>query len=165
MRFRVAKDSGGTSRMMLHRRPPAPGSRSTVANALPVPPPARATSAEAVSALRRYADRVDLDPQRLGEVESRIDAVLSCARKYRTVPDELPDLLERWQGRLSVLGETADVAALEEKVQTARKHYEALAGKLSKARAAAAIALGKDVSKVMQQLALAGGRFEVALLL
>lgn len=120
--------------------------------------------AEAVSALRRYADRVDLDPQRLGEVESRIDAVLSCARKYRTVPDELPDLLERWQGRLSVLGETADVAALEEKVQTARKHYEALAGKLSKARAAAAIALGKDVSKVMQQLALAGGRFGVALL-
>lgn len=120
--------------------------------------------AEAVSALRRYADRVDLDPQRLGEVESRIDAVLSCARKYRTVPDELPDLLERWQGRLSVLGETADVAALEEKVQTARKHYEALAGKLSKARAAAAIALGKDVSKVMQQLALAGGRFDVALL-
>ena len=119
--------------------------------------------AEAVSALRRYADRVDLDPQRLGEVESRIDAVLSCARKYRTVPDELPDLLERWQGRLSVLGETADVAALEEKVQTARKHYEALAGKLSKARAAAAIALGKDVSKVMQQLALAGGRFDVAL--
>lgn len=120
--------------------------------------------AEAVSALRRYADRVDLDPQRLGEVESRIDAVLSCARKYRTVPDKLPDLLERWQGRLSVLGETADVAALEEKVQTARKHYEALAGKLSKARAAAAIALGKDVSKVMQQLALAGGRFDVALL-
>ena len=120
--------------------------------------------AEAVSALRRYADRLDLDPQRLGEVESRIDAVLSCARKYRTVPDELPGLLDRWQGRLSVLGETADVAALEEKVQTARKRYEALAGKLTKARAAAAIALGKDVSKVMQQLALAGGRFEVAML-
>ena len=120
--------------------------------------------AEAVSALRRYADRVDLDPQRLSEVESRIDAVLSCARKYRTVPDELPELLERWQGRLSVLGETADVVALEEKVQTARKRYETLAGKLTKARAAAAIALGKDVSKVMQQLALAGGRFDVALL-
>lgn len=120
--------------------------------------------AEAVSALRRYADRVDLDPQRLSEVESRIDAVLSCARKYRTVPDELPELLERWQGRLSVLGETADVVALEEKVQTVRKRYETLAGKLTKARAAAAIALGKDVSKVMQQLALAGGRFDVALL-
>ena len=120
--------------------------------------------AEAVSALRRYADRVDLDPQRLSEVESRIDAVLSCARKYRTVPDELPELLERWQGRLSVLGEAADVVALEEKVQTARKRYETLAGKLTKARAAAAIALGKDVSKVMQQLALAGGRFDVALL-
>lgn len=120
--------------------------------------------AEAVSALRRYADRMDLDPQRLGEVESRIDAVLSCVRKYRTNPDELPHLLERWQERLTALSETADVALLEEKVRAARKRYDDSAAKLTKRRASAATALGKDVSKVMQQLALAGGRFEVALL-
>ena len=119
--------------------------------------------AEAVSALRRYADRMDLDPQRLGEVESRIDAVLSCVRKYRTSPEELPRLLERWQERLTVLSETADIALLEEKVRTARKRYDESAAKLTKRRASAATALGKDVSKVMQQLALAGGRFEVAL--
>ena len=119
--------------------------------------------AEAVSALRRYADRMDLDPQRLGEVESRIDAVLSCVRKYRTNPEELPHLLERWQERLTVLSETADVALLEEKVRTARKRYDESAAKLTKRRTSAATALGKDVSKVMQQLALAGGRFEVAL--
>lgn len=119
--------------------------------------------AEAVSALRRYADRVDLDPLRLGEVESRIDAVLGCARKYRTAPEELPQLLERWQGRLSVLGETADIGVLEEKVGAARKRYEESAARLTKRRASAAIALGKDVSRIMQQLALAGGRFEVAL--
>ena len=119
--------------------------------------------AEAVSALRRYADRMDLDPQRLGEVESRIDAVLSCVRKYRTNPEELPHLLERWQERLSVLSETADIAVLEEKVRAARKRYDESSAKLTKRRASAATALGKDVSKVMQQLALAGGRFEVAL--
>lgn len=124
---------------------------------------AQAELAEAVSVLRRYADRVDLDPRRLNEVESRIDAVLGCARKYRTVPEELPELMARWQGRLSVIGETADIPALEAKVRVARQHYEALAEKLSKRRTAAAVALGKDVSKIMQQLALAGGRFEVAL--
>ncbi|MFT3850709.1 MAG: DNA repair protein RecN [Propionivibrio sp.] len=124
---------------------------------------ARTELAEAVSALHRYADRVDLDPQRLGEVESRIDAVLGCARKHRTIPEALPQLLERWLERLSVLSETADIAVLEEKVGAARKYYEEAAGKLTKRRASAAITLGKEVSKIMQQLALAGGRFEVVL--
>jgi len=125
---------------------------------------AKTELAEAVSALRRYAERADLDPQRLGEVELRIDAVLGCARKYRTSPDELPQLLAASRARLGVLSETMDIAALEEKVHTTRKRYEESAQKLTKRRAVAAAALGKDVSKVMQQLALSGGRFEVALL-
>ena len=125
---------------------------------------AQAELAEAVSALRRYADRVDLDPQRLSEAERRIDAVLGCARKFRTTPDELPALLERWQARLAVLGESADIAALEARVGAARQQYEVLASDLSKRRSKAAKALGLDVSRVMQQLALGGGRFEVGLL-
>lgn len=124
---------------------------------------AQAELAEAVSALRRYADRVDLDPQRLGEAERRIEAVLGCARKFRSTPDDLPALLERWQARLAVLGESADIAALERRVAAARKQYEALARDLSKCRRQAADALGADVSRVMQQLALGGGRFEVGL--
>ena len=124
---------------------------------------AQAELAEAVSALRRYADRVDLDPLRLGEAERRIEAVLGCARKFRSTPDDLPALLERWQARLSVLGESADIAALERRVAAARKQYEDLANDLSKRRSQAADALGLDVSRVMQQLALGGGRFEVGL--
>lgn len=125
---------------------------------------AQAELAEAVSALRRYADRVDLDPQRLGEAERRIEAVLGCARKFRSTPDELPSLLERWQARLAVLGESADIAALEARVAAAREQYEVQARDLSKRRRKAADALGREVSRVMQQLALGGGRFEVGLL-
>ena len=124
---------------------------------------AQAELAEAVSALRRYADRVDLDPQRLGEAERRIEAVLGCARKFRSTPDDLPALLERWQARLAVLGESADIAALEARVAAARKQYETLANDLSRRRSTAADALSLDVSRVMQQLALGGGRFDVAL--
>ena len=65
---------------------------------------AQAELADAVSALRRYADRVELDPQRLGEVERRIDAVLGCARKHRITPEALPALLAGWQERLAALG-------------------------------------------------------------
>lgn len=124
---------------------------------------AQAELAEVVSALRRYADRVELDPQRLGEVEKRIDAVLGCARKYRTTPEALPGVLVGWKARLAALGEQADIAAIRGKCEAARRQYELLAGKLSKRRAMAAKNLGADVSRVMQQLALAGGAFEVAL--
>ena len=125
---------------------------------------AQAELGEAVSALRRYADRVELDPQRLGEVERRIEAVLGCARKFRSTADELPALLARWQERLATLDEAADIAALEARVDEMRKHYVALARRLSKVRAQAAESLARAVSKIMQQLALGGGRFEIALL-
>lgn len=125
---------------------------------------ARAELGEAVSALRRYADRVDLDPRRLGEIERRIDAVLSCARKYRTTPDGLPDLLERSRARLAVLAESADIAALQARAEHIGADYGKLAGRLSQARSAAAGELALEVSRVMQQLALGGGRFEIGLI-
>ncbi len=119
---------------------------------------------EAVSALRRYTDRVDIDPQRLGEVERRIEAVLACARKFRVNPEDLPSLLLRWQERLAALGESADIAALQVRVDAAAQAYAEVAGKLSCGRREAAEVLGCEVSRVMQQLALGGGCFEVALL-
>ncbi len=125
---------------------------------------AQAELGEAVSALRRYGDRIDLDPRRLSEVERRLDAVLSCARKFRCAPEDLPDLLQRWLERLRVLGQTADIGALAARTAASKAAYEALAGRLSAGRQAAARQLGSEVSQVMQQLALGGGRFEVALL-
>ena len=124
---------------------------------------AQAELVEAISALRRYSDRIDLDPQRLAEVERRIEAVLGSARKFRTTPEELPGLLANWRERLAELGEAGDIAALEVRVAKARKQYEERAGQLSKERAKAAELLGGEVSRVMQQLALGGGRFEIGL--
>jgi len=110
---------------------------------------AQAEMAEALSALHRYADRLELDPDRLGEVERRIEAVLNCARKFRSTPEEIPSLLARWQERLSVLGEAADMDAMRERVKAARTQYDGVSRKLSAARAKAAKLLGVEVSRVM----------------
>lgn len=118
---------------------------------------------EAVSQLQRYVDRVDLDPERLNEVEQRIDAILAQARRQRATPAELPGLLAGWQQRLSELQAAADLVALAERVAAAEATYRALAEQLSAARRNAAAEVGSAVSAIMQQLALAAGRFEVAL--
>lgn len=119
--------------------------------------------AEVVSALRRYADRADLDPARLAEVERRIEAIHGCARKYRVPPVELTALLAGWQARLAELGESADLAALEARAAAARAAFESLAGRLSQGRHRAADELAAAVTDLMRQLALTSGRFSVAL--
>ena len=123
----------------------------------------QAELSEAVSTLRRYADRVDLDPSRLAEVERRMDAVMAHARKFRVQPAKLPGLLTGWQQRLAALDESADLAALEARLAAAQAAYRKLAEKLSAGRLKAARDMGKAVSEVMRQLALSSGRFEVAL--
>lgn len=124
----------------------------------------QAELSEAVSTLRRYADRADLDPARLAEVERRMDAVMAAARKYRVQPQELPALLSGWCERLAALQASADLLALEKRVAAARQAFLQQAGELSGGRRQAAEDMGQAVSQVMRQLALSSGRFEVALL-
>ena len=125
---------------------------------------AQAELGEAISTLRRYADRVDLDPARLAEVERRMEAVLASARKYRVQPGELPGLLADWQQRLAALDASADLAGLAARADAAQAEYHRLATQLSAGRQRVAGEMGAAVSALMQQLALASGRFEVALL-
>jgi len=124
----------------------------------------QAELADAVSTLRRYADRADLDPSRLAEVEARMDAVMAQARKYRVPPVELPALLAGWQARLAELTAAADLEGLQARVDALRSAYLEVAGRLSAGRRQAADEMGARVSEIMRQLALSSGRFEVALL-
>jgi DNA repair protein RecN (Recombination protein N) len=118
---------------------------------------------EAVYALRHYQERLDADPETLREQESRIAAVVDAARKYRVAPEELPEALQRIAGRLEELGGDADMAELARQENGAREKYLAAAKKLSTARAKAAQKLSQEVTASMQNLAMAGGNFEVAL--
>jgi len=118
---------------------------------------------EAAYALRHYADRVELDPERLREVEQRLEAVHGAARKLRVRPEALPELLVSLRQRLKDLEVTADLEALAKQEQAARSSYDALASKLSAERGKAAARLGREVSAAMKELAMAGGRFAVEL--
>ncbi len=124
---------------------------------------AQAELSEAVSILRRYVDRVDLDPARLAELERRMDAVLAAARKYRVKPEDLPGLLAGWQASLGLIEAAADLDAMQARVEAARQAYLQQAVALTAARREAAGAMSAQVSEIMQQLALSSGRFEVAL--
>ncbi|MDR0996644.1 MAG: DNA repair protein RecN, partial [Zoogloeaceae bacterium] len=125
---------------------------------------AQAEVTEALRLLRRYADAVELDPARLAEVESRQSAMLSLARKHRLEPENLWQRLPELEARLAAMEEAADLAVLSQKAEEAAKAYAASAKALSAGRQKTAEALSGAVSAEMRHLALASGRFEVALL-
>ncbi|WP_321958756.1 DNA repair protein RecN [Burkholderia cenocepacia] len=125
--------------------------------------PAEIQLQEAVYSLSHYAQRVDLDPERLAQVEARLDALHSTARKFRLPPDTLHEEHAARRAQLAALDAAADLGTLEAAQAKAREAYLADAKRLSKARAQAAKALGTAVTAGMQELSMAGGSFEVAL--
>ncbi len=118
---------------------------------------------EAAHGLQRYAERQDLDPARLQEIDDRIGLVTEMARKYRVTPEALPALLAAQRTRLEGLEAAADPARLAQAEAAAREAYDRAAEGLSATRAATAARLSREVSEAMQSLAMAGGRFEVGL--
>jgi DNA repair protein RecN (Recombination protein N) len=120
-------------------------------------------ASEAGSTLAAYADRIDLDPERLAAVEQRIGTLFAAGRKFRLPPERLADELASLRTRLGELARAQDVEALERRVEAARTDYDRLASALSKRRAAAATTLSKGVSDRIGRLGMQGGRLEIAL--
>ena len=119
---------------------------------------------EAVHSLNRYLQKLDLDPARLSEVEARMQALHGAARKYRTEADDLPKLLLDTIERLDALTASQNIEALREKVKQEELAYLKQAKQLSQKRNKAALDLGKQVTIAMQDLSMAGGQLEIALL-
>ncbi|HWH81469.1 MAG TPA: DNA repair protein RecN, partial [Burkholderiaceae bacterium] len=124
---------------------------------------AQAQLQDAAHTLAGYLNHTDLDPDRLQSLDERLSAWMSLARRYRRPPAELPALLAQWKDELHALDAAADLDALQRVVDDALASYEREARRVSTARRAGAPKLGAAVTQAMQQLGMAGGRFEVAL--
>ena len=124
---------------------------------------AQAQAQEAVYMLRDYQQHLDLDPQRFKQVEQRLDAVHTSARKYRATPETLPETLARAQARLDQMGGSGDIETMRKRETESHAAYLAEAKKLSAGRKKAAKKLSEKVTESMQTLALVGSSFEVAL--
>lgn len=118
---------------------------------------------EVVYELQHYEQQLDIDPHRLQEIEARITAIHTTARKYHITPEMLTEFQKTTRQRLETLEQLTNKQTLIEAEQAARAQYENLAAKLSQVRQQAAEQLSEQVTESMQGLAMAGGRFNVAI--
>ena len=118
---------------------------------------------EAASQLADYAERVDLDPQRLQQVEARISAIFDTARKLRLAPQEIPGALVQMRERLERLEAARDIDRLRTRVASLREAYDKAAATLSARRTDAARSFAKGVSALFAELGMTGGKLAVEL--
>ncbi|HEY0817260.1 MAG TPA: DNA repair protein RecN [Rhizobacter sp.] len=118
---------------------------------------------DAAHTLTSYLGHAELDPERLRELDERLSAWMSLAKRYRRPPAELPALLTQWKDELRALDAAADLDGLERALKDAASAYDAEAKRVSAQRKAAAPKLATAITQAMQQLGMAGGRFEVQL--
>ncbi len=118
--------------------------------------------AEASSAMRDYLDRLEADPDRLEQVESRLAAIDRLKRKYGATLRDVLAFLDTVRAQMEA-GETAGErkAKLEQDLSTASEAYRETAGSLTKLRKAAAAKLAKKVEGELGSLALESAVFRI----
>ncbi|MFN3629765.1 MAG: DNA repair protein RecN, partial [Casimicrobiaceae bacterium] len=124
---------------------------------------ARAELGEAEQFLRHYASRIDLDPDHLAEVETRMSAWFALARRLKVRPEALAEHWQRLEGRLGELAAAQDVARLEAEVDEAARALASAAATLSERRALAARSYAERVNRDLEALALGQAAIEVRL--
>lgn len=117
---------------------------------------------EASHALRHHAERLEPDPGRLAELDTRLAGILQIARKYRVAPEAIPDHADTLRARLAELAEVTDLSALAEEVERARREYDLHARALSARRRGGAADFARAVSTLMHELAMPGGELRIA---
>ncbi|NKF23158.1 DNA repair protein RecN [Solimonas marina] len=118
---------------------------------------------EAADGTRRVLDRMDLDPERLDELERRLGAIHDLARKHRLKPAELPAHLRALREQLDEATHAADrLDALAREREAAMKRYSEAAAKLSSERSKAGKRFGEAVSAIVRTLGMPNAQLIVA---
>ena len=117
---------------------------------------------EASDELRHYCDRLDLDPNRLYELEQRISRQISLARKHHIAPEELPQFHQSLLDEQQLLEDQADS---QETLALAVSHHHQLALESARQLHAQRVKYAQELSQLitesMHLLSMPHGVFEI----
>ncbi len=130
-----------------------------------------AAHAQAVSALRdlqselsRYAERLDVDPARLAELEERLNFIQSLKRKYGSTIGEVIAFGEEARRKLQSLEQgEAELSRLNAEVQKIDAEIQRRGQELSARRRKLIPPLNKAIEKQLSALGFRQSHFEVAI--
>jgi DNA repair protein RecN (Recombination protein N) len=114
--------------------------------------------------LSRYADKVDVDPARLAELEERLNLLHSLKRKYGATLAEVMAFGDEAKQKLSALeSRDAELARLNAALEKLDAEIQNAGKKLSAARKKVIPQLAKAVGKQLEDLGFKQSKFDVAI--
>lgn len=117
---------------------------------------------EAAADLRHEMGNWEIDPGRLGTVETRLGQIYEITRKHRVSPEALPALEAELREELDKLNHLDDhVKEIEARLQVLKKTYATQAASLHKQRSATASKLQKQVENQLTLLGMKDARFVI----
>lgn len=117
---------------------------------------------EAEDETKHILATMEPDPERLQQVEKRLQLLHALSRKHHTTIEDLPQWREKLLTELEVLEKGQEKKlALEKQLMDAEKNYHKIAKILSENRHQQAIKLGEAVTQFIHQLGLVHGKLDV----
>jgi DNA repair protein RecN (Recombination protein N) len=117
---------------------------------------------EGTSELRNYIDQLELNPQRLIEVEQRLNLYVELSRKHQVFPELLIEKLTSLTDELNKLANSdTRLLELELEIEQAKNSYKELAITLTEKRNHFAQQLNKKITASMKQLNMADAEFNI----
>lgn len=121
-------------------------------------------TAEMQSDIHRYFQDIQLDPERLNQIEQRLTRIHDLARKHKVSPETLYLKQSALEQELALLSNTDErIAALKIEMDQAQKTYQTVAHQLTQSRQKAAETLNQAVSMHIQQLGMQHGKLQITL--
>lgn len=115
-----------------------------------------------VRTLRDYLESIEYNPQRLEEVEERLDLISRLKRKYGDSIEQILAYAETIRAELDTLTHSEEhLTALEKEEKQLLHELASLATQLSKKRRQAAERLAKNIERELADLRMAQARFQV----
>lgn len=135
-----------------------PAKNTCIQNALELIKNALIQCEEAENEILSFGQQVELDPQRLSEVELRLTTIHKVARKNHVDPSQLLLQAQSLEQELTSLqNRDLRLLQLEQDYERQRQTYEKSALLLSKSRKQHAEKLGLEISAIIQQLGMPKG--------
>lgn len=119
---------------------------------------------EVASDIHDQSESVELDPQKLMQVDDRLSTLFALSKKYHLDPEQLAAHHQTLQAQLDeLLDSDATLDALQTQITQAWQQFEQAASALSASRQQAAQKLSNSVTEAMHTLGMPNGQFQIQL--
>ncbi len=117
---------------------------------------------ESNSELEDYFSKLDLDSDQLANIEQRLSAIHTLARKLKVAPEQLQLHAEQlYSQRAALLQASEQLDKLNAQLHDCENAYQKAAQKLSQSRKQSSLQLSKEILQRIQSLEMPNARFNI----